>query len=101
MKKLSLNLDALELETFHLTSAKTDEGGTVYGHVSRQVDGCLATVLTCPAGSGTDWSACNSTCEITCGDTCDNFSCLRTCVASCGCTADQTICHYTCCSDPC
>lgn len=101
MKKLHLNLDSLDVETFHVAPAGEDDGGTVFAHVSRAADGCLSAPNACPPVSNTDWSACEHTCRITCGYTCDDFTCLGTCDATCvGCTG-ATACHESCCSDPC
>ena len=49
MKKLSLELDTLQVETFETAAADLPERGTVHGHWS-QVGTCDGRVATCQYG---------------------------------------------------
>ncbi|HEX8391928.1 MAG TPA: pinensin family lanthipeptide [Longimicrobium sp.] len=77
MKKLSLNLDALTVESFE-TSRDGDARGTVVGNRAVSDTTCFQEICDCPSGSG--WTcepSQNGTCEATCDFTCpvDCFYC--------------------------
>lgn len=72
MKKLTLTLDDLQVDSFH-TSAGPREEGTVYGE---QQCTCQ-TACTCP-GCPTCAETCPNTCNATCPWTCE-YSCYNTC----------------------
>ena len=55
MKKLSLNLDALSVETFSTAPDEPDLRGTVHGHVTWQYNGCTA-ALPCNPSSSPDYT---------------------------------------------
>lgn len=62
MRKLVLNLDMLEVESFQTEKSAEDDRGTVHGHVPTQF---------CPSArcSGEDEVTCHQSCgEGTCGD---------------------------------
>lgn len=80
MKKLSLNLDVLEVQSF-TTSDDAPARGTVHGeectcHTNCTCPGCPTCYETCPA---TCWNTCD---DPSCG-TCD-YSCWETCQHTCG-----------------
>ncbi|HEX8246033.1 MAG TPA: hypothetical protein VF541_21135 [Longimicrobium sp.] len=60
MKKLKLQLDALEVESFEVAK-QTAEGGTVRGH-----DSSSSARLGCMDGCVSCYDTCNATCEYTC-----------------------------------
>jgi hypothetical protein len=76
MKKLSLHLDDLLVESF-TTTAAVRERGTVRGMDSVTVD--QDTCATCPATCASCPATCNASCGGTCGATC------ATCPVSCAC----------------
>ena len=106
MKKLRLELDALEVESFDVARAGPSTG-TVHGHITAtqcntSPDRTCAGYLTCAfnscdgwctAGNCTDYGTCDATCihctqtcETGCEQTCFSCdSCAITCAA--GCTA--------------
>ena len=72
MKKLSLTLDALQVESFDTTAVRAEKG-TVFG------EQCTCyTVCTCPG-----CYTCDATCPATCPYTCDDASCVGTCPSDC------------------
>lgn len=77
MKKLSLDLDRLAVESFH-TAAIDAAGGTVRGHGVSDTT-CVQIVCDCPTGSGESCADCG---EPTALDTCNQPSCY-TCVNTC------------------
>ena len=82
MNKLKLNLDALQVETFHTRELETVRG-TVGGHyVPKETVSCEGSCAATCAGS------CVYTCAGTCGASCQH-SCAFTC-ESCG---DPTCTH--------
>jgi hypothetical protein len=83
MKKLSLRLDDLHVETFATAEPRSGRG-TVQGH--------YGTTHT-QAGHTCDVS-CEGTCEASCNGTCLD-SCNGTCGVSCNPTCGGT-CYYTC-----
>ena len=87
MKKLTLNLDSLEVQSF-VTDEKRSERGTVRGeqqpctcYTQCTCPGCPTCAGTCPA---------DPSCADTCGDTCDDWSCLGTCPITCHETCQRT-----------
>ena len=81
MKKLSLSLDALEVQSF-----TTSEGAPVRGTVRGEQEPCTCyTNCTCPGCPtcyetcpNTCWESCNGTCQTECGPSCWE-TCERTC----------------------
>ena len=76
MKKIKLNLDDLKVESFH-TTPETGEGreGTVFGlaggdTIPAPTGQCLTWGDTCEIGCTNE-----VTCLITCGVTCDDYTC--------------------------
>ena len=81
MKKLTLNLDALAVESFD-TAAAAEPRGTVDAHqvrptapescdyycASQNISGCCTADPTCPA-------TCQNTCPATCQNTCQGPTC--------------------------
>ena len=76
MKKLSLSLEELSVESFMTTRAPAG-AGTVRGQDISDTT-CNQIRCDCPTGSG-------ATCGDTCGETCNDDSCEGTCRLSCGC----------------
>lgn len=74
MKKLSLDLDRLAVETFE-PGPRTTERGTVHGEsiMTLQIQSCYnctgATCVTCGAVT------CGVTCQFTCYNTCGQHTC--------------------------
>ena len=68
MKKLSLTLDDLRVDSFHTADAR-QEKGTVFGEACTCPTDC-----TCP-GCPTCDATCPYTCEQTCPNTCDQYTC--------------------------
>ena len=84
MKKLSLSLDELRVESFDTTSAEQKPRGTV---IAEQCT--CPTACTCPGCPSCD--TCDPTCPHTCWETCDDYTCMscgETC-ANYGCTKYQ------------
>ncbi len=86
MRKLSLNLENLVVESFD-TTAEEKPRGTVFGEQCTCPTNC-----TCPG---------HPTCDQTCWETCDDATCPYgpTCAASCNGTCDGTCnasCYGTC-----
>jgi len=81
MRKLKLQLDDLQVDTFQTTPAQKPKG-TVFGEQCTCHTNC-----TCP-GCPTCYASCNGTCDASC-----NGSCGATCDASCNGTCDWT-CDY-------
>jgi hypothetical protein len=78
MRKLSLNIDDLQIESFSVEEPAI-ERGTVLGHLEENKDPgsgtglectviCLGTVILCTVGCYTIWLSCHGTCDETeCG----------------------------------
>lgn len=92
VKKLTLDLNSLRVETFEPSPTQRPEAGTVHAHAIinphsqpcwppsggevTMVDSCLGTcALSC---AGTCGGSCYGTCEYSCYGTCD-YSCRGTC----------------------
>ncbi|HEU0013399.1 MAG TPA: hypothetical protein VFQ45_06930 [Longimicrobium sp.] len=82
MKKLTLDLDDLRIESFRTTEQEAEERGTVHAHDQCGCS-CCCTGYTQP---------CQATCDTSpshpgypsCGNTCDYSACYGTCYDSCG-----------------
>jgi hypothetical protein len=77
MRKLKLDLDTLDVESFS-TVRQQDHPGTIQGHDSGQqtcADSCdgVCSSYFCP--SGTEPDSCEFSCIWTC-DTCNEFNCM-------------------------
>jgi hypothetical protein len=91
MKKLRLQLEDLQIDSFQTTSPEKPKG-TVFGEQCTCYTQC-----TCP-GCPTCDASCNGTCDASCNGSCDGCSgdpscfgsCDETCEWSCG-----TTCGYT------
>jgi hypothetical protein len=81
MKKLTLSLDALEVQSF-ATASHAPDRGTVRGE--QQLCTC-PTACTCPG-----CPTCAETCPETCVNTCDDYSCLDSCQFTCAETCGRT-----------
>lgn len=90
MKKLSLDLDALAVESFDTVDEASRQAGTVRGHDVSDTT-CGQRVCGCPSGSG---NTCNALCEtgdcptqeFGCGSgfhTCVQPSCFYSCPGTC------------------
>ena len=79
MKKLTLSLDALEVQSF-----TTSEGARIRGTVRAEQD-CTCYTCTCP-----DCHTCAETCPATCWNTCDDPSCDGSCIRTCWETCEMT-----------
>lgn len=91
MKKLSLDLDQLAVESFDTTSEQTRRAGTVRGHDLTGTT-CGQFICDCPTGSGEscqpdlcDTNACDTagTCPTVAGHTCQQPSCFYSCPSTC------------------
>jgi hypothetical protein len=86
MKKLTLNVDALEVQSFATVEMEA-ERGTVQGQQQ-----CTCYTCTCP-GCATCYGTCPNTCAVTCPntcwETCDDASCY-TCWSCYGGSCDYT-----------
>ena len=103
MPKLRLELEELQVETFHATPAGAPWGGTVAAHAGvfvgkQSVDiPCSAAESCFPSDCGdscdTCAKSCYGSCDASCGDTCP-----VSCRGSCGDTCDSCFqsCEYTC-----
>ncbi|HEX5869042.1 MAG TPA: hypothetical protein VFY65_01430 [Longimicrobium sp.] len=81
MKKLTLNPDMLEVQSF-ITANDRPGRGTV--HAEQQPCTC-PTACTCPG-----CPTCDETCPATCWNTCDDFSCDGSCPITCHETCQRT-----------
>ena len=84
MKKLSLDIEDLAVESFDTSAAGVAPRGTIHGAQVSQTT-CAQLICDCPTNGAecdTNYgSACEdtfNTCAITCGDSC-TFHCSRTC----------------------
>jgi len=75
MKKLSLRLDELHVESFDTSPDGKNQEGTVFGEQCTCYTNC-----TCPGCPTCDWT-CGYTCDdntcISCANTCQNTGCTR------------------------
>ena len=104
MKKLTLNVDDLRVESFSSLPAELSSEATVQGHaMSRFKDYCSDnSVCVCHSAEFTCLS-CNGTCDVfentACNGSCDYTPCVGSCNGSCFGTCDAT-CDNTCTCDP-
>ena len=86
MKKLTLNPDMLEVQSF-----TTSSGGPGRGTVRGQQELCTCyTNCTCPGcPTCANYNTCGPTCPATCANTCDDASCWS-CEYSCWQSCDVT-----------
>ena len=84
MRKLTLELDDLRVDTFD-TTASSRARGTVFGEQCTCWTNCTCPGCpTCDAScNGTCGGTCDASCNGTCGQSCD-WSCGGTCDLSCG-----------------
>src|SRR5687768_5154332 len=83
MKKMKLELEALNVESFE-TAAVGKRAGTVHGAAQTEWYTCPGYGETCNGGE-TCWDSCAGTCRcVTFADSCGDVSCIDTCVMSCG-----------------
>jgi hypothetical protein len=75
MRKLTLSLDALSVESFDTTPLAREKGGTVHGHAC-DCSCCCGTNETCRT---CDESACNTCIFVSCG-TCETVCAAQTAV---------------------
>lgn len=93
MKKLSLNLDALSVETFDTSPDEMVQRGTVQGHATWHYNGCTA-AQPCNPSSSPNYTldeTCQETCVYSCG-----VSCGGSCDYSCNCVTQRNTCWETC-----
>jgi len=83
MKKIKLDLDRLDVESFAVTPAR-DEGGTVHAHVSPGCtpDGTCETLFTCYSCDGGSCEGASCHLDFTCTDC--GGTCAETCLDTCG-----------------
>jgi hypothetical protein len=81
MKKLSLTLDDLQIESFETTSEKADDSGSVEAYQTPTANsGGSCFEFTCrPAMCRTDETCIVQSCNPTCAYTCDDHTCAYTC----------------------
>jgi hypothetical protein len=103
MKKLMLDLEALDVESFTTSPSEFASTGTVQGHLSFQ----------CTVYCNTDGWTCNGSCEATCEPqvsctTCQSHNCVGTDYTcydnTCNATCQATVCpsvQYTVCDASC
>ena len=95
MKKLSLDLNALAVESLDTVADAPEQRGTVHGHgPTWPYNGCTAAQPCNPASSPdyTEDRTCDdATCFVTCG-----VSCGGTCYNTCGCPSQVNTCWETC-----
>ena len=87
MNKLTLRLDDLRVDTFHV-EAPPKQKGTVFGEQCTCYTQC--TCPGCPTCDASCNGTCDATCDVSCNDTC--ASCAVTCYASC----EAATCHASC-----
>ena len=76
MRKLKLNLEALNVDSFELTDAEKARQGTVHGHVDYTHPRVCDTAVDCSFNSCPSY--CHTACAATCIETCD-FTCEMSC----------------------
>lgn len=80
MKKLTLRLDDLAVESFN-TTTQTEVPGTVHGAATYANDPCSGLL-----------SGCNSLCETDCPTHCGENTCQNTCAVTCNCSGEDPAC---------
>ena len=99
MKKLSLKLDALSVETFDLVPTALTSRGTVHGHATWHYEGCTNVYQACnPISSPTytddytcDDPTCYASCGVSCGGSCNVTCTCQTAYVTCAETCQQTV----------
>lgn len=96
MKKLKLELDDLQVESFQTARAEPRRG-TVRGNIPPTWNCTDYVDCTWDFGCETEVVSCNGSCNGSCADTCWG-SCNGTCGGSCGgtCEASCASCDYSC-----
>lgn len=94
MRKLSLDLDTLSVESFE-TAPELEARGTVHGHgPTWPYNGC-SVARPCNPASSPDYSEDRTCDDYTCWQTCAQ-SCGGTCYATCTCPSEVNTCWETC-----
>ncbi len=84
MKKISLHLDALRVESFETTSVDPALRGTVKAYATDEGPACLTD------GCGdTQGLTCGVSCNFDCSETCPANTCAYSCEGTCGCPTWQ------------
>lgn len=94
MKKLSLDLDDLSVESFDTSVSDADLRGTVQGHATWQYNGCTA-AQPCNPSSSPDYTEDHTCDDVSCAYSC-GISCGGTCYDSCHCPSQVNTCWETC-----
>ena len=96
MKKISLQLDSLLVESFETTSGLAGSRGTVRGHVSettchQRLCDCETNGMECETDGCNDTLAatCPASCTFFCSQTCPVNTCAYSCEGTCGCPTWQ------------
>lgn len=92
MKKLTLNLDELRVESFETTPPLQDQRGTVNAHSEQTTEGDTDDWRCYKLPGATQGATCMATCQATC-NTC-NYSCDGTCGGG-TCFGDSCVCWTT------
>lgn len=96
MKKISLQLDSMRVESFETTSAAAAPRGTVKGHASDST--CFERYCTCDSANPecesvdcleTEAITCGISCTFYCSQTCPANTCAYSCEGTCGCPTWQ------------
>lgn len=89
MKKLSLNVDELQVESFSIRT-EADARGTIDAH------NVPYPTATCPESCANTCATCMNTCQNTCAN-----SCVNTCWETCACATAEFHCtHHSICPPP-
>lgn len=99
MRKLTLDLDAIQVESF-ATNPATAARGTVDGQ-QRQTYGCETWTCPAPTQDTCDQPTCDASCNGGCGTGATCVSCVQTCDATCqscagSCDSCVATCDFTC-----
>jgi hypothetical protein len=93
MKKISLNLDSLHVESFETTAEALAPRGTVRGNVVSETT-CQQIICDCQTNGtecetnyecDTDAATCGASCTFYCSHTCPVNTCAYSCEGTCGC----------------
>lgn len=92
MKKISLNLESLRVESFETTSRAADERGTVRGNALSETT-CQQVICDCQTNGyecdtndcETAAATCGDSCTFHCSQTCPVNTCAYSCEGTCGC----------------
>jgi hypothetical protein len=98
MRKLSLDLDALSVESFDPAPPARSSRGTVHGHATWHHQGCTMYVPCNPISTPTytedytcDDPTCYQSCDVSCGGTCNVTCTCETAYVTCAETCQQTV----------